>query len=109
MRKFAIAAVAASLPDETMDSLISAFEQAAHTTEDGVEFWTARDLARLLDYADYRNFERIVDKAKEACRAVNLDPSDHFVDVTDMIEIGKGGKRERIVGCHSCQSPRVGQ
>ena len=89
------AVTAAAVSDETMDGLIAAFERAAHTTADGVEFWTARDLARLLDYADYRNFVRIIDKAKDACRAVNLDPRDHFVEITDMIDIGKGAKRER--------------
>lgn len=65
---------AAAVSDEAMDGLIAAFESAAHTTGDGVEFWTARDLARLLDYADYRNFARIIDKAKDACRAVSLPP-----------------------------------
>jgi hypothetical protein len=87
---------AAALPDDTLDGLIEAFESAALTTEDGIEFWTARDLAKLLGYtADYRNFLTIVEKAREACRAMQENPENHFVEVTDMVEIGSGAKRER--------------
>lgn len=88
------AIAAADLPEETIDTLLRAFEAAARETEDGNQFWTARELAGLLGYSDYRNFLSIVEKAKTACRQMRLDPDDHFVDVTDMIEIGKGGKRE---------------
>ena len=83
-----------NLSDDTIDTLLDAFEAAARKTEDGHEFWTSRDLSRLLGYSDYRNFLTIVEKAKAACRTMRLDPQDHFVDVTDMIEIGKGGRRE---------------
>ena len=83
-----------SLSDDTIDTLLDAFEAAARKTEDGHEFWTSRDLSRLLGYSEYRNFLKIVEKAKAACRTMRLDPQDHFVDVTDMIEIGKGGRRE---------------
>ncbi|MBN9506599.1 MAG: DNA damage-inducible protein D [Altererythrobacter sp.] len=88
------AIAAADLSEETIDTLLRAFEDAARKTDEGNEFWTARDLAKLLGYADYRNFLTAVEKAKTACRAMRLDPDDHFVDVTDMIEIGKGGRRE---------------
>lgn len=84
----------ASLSEDTIDGLIADFENAAQHTEDDREFWTSRDLAKLLGYSDYRNFLTIVEKAKAACRTMRLDPADHFVDVTDMIEIGKGGRRE---------------
>ncbi|WP_222428342.1 DNA damage-inducible protein D [Sphingomonas suaedae] len=83
-----------NLSDDTIDTLLDAFEAAARKTENGHEFWTSRDLSRLLGYSDYRNFLTIVEKAKAACRTMRLDPQDHFVDVTDMIEIGKGGRRE---------------
>lgn len=88
------ALAASNLSDDTIDTLLDAFEAAARKTEDGHEFWTSRDLSRLLGYSDYRNFLTIVEKAKAACRTMRLDPQDHFVDVTDMIEIGKGGRRE---------------
>lgn len=89
------AMAATSLSDDTIDTLLDAFEAAARKTEDGHEFWTARDLARLLGYSDYRNFLTIVEKAKAACLTMRLDPSDHFVGVTDMVEIGSGARRER--------------
>lgn len=90
-----VAAVAAAdLSEDTIDTLLKAFEETARKTDAGNEFWTARDLAKLLGYADYRNFVGIVEKAKSACRSMRLDPDDHFVDVTDMVEIGSGAKRE---------------
>jgi BRO family, N-terminal domain len=89
------ALAAASLSEETIDTLLDAFEAAARKTEHGQEFWTARDLAPLLGYSDYRNFLTIVEKAKAACRTMRLDPNDHFVGVTDMVEIGSGARRER--------------
>jgi hypothetical protein len=89
-----VTAIAAVLPEETIDSLLREFEDAARETQDGNQFWTSRELATLLGYADYRNFLSTVEKAKTACRQMRLDPNDHFVDVTDMIEIGKGGRRE---------------
>jgi len=88
------ALVIADMKEGTIEGLIAAFEDAARETDQGVEFWTARDLARLLGYSDYRNFQTIVDKAKIACDEIGLDPADHFVDVTDMIVVGKGARRE---------------
>lgn len=82
------------LPESSIDALISDFEDASQIDEDGVEYWTARDLSKLLDYSDYRNFLNIVNKAKEACINSGNDVEHHFVDVTDMIEIGKGAVRE---------------
>lgn len=62
--------------------------------EDGCEFWSARKLAKALEYNEYRNFLNVIEKAKEACVNSRHDIVDHFVDVTDMIEIGKGGRRQ---------------
>jgi DNA-damage-inducible protein D len=59
----------------------------------GNEYWSSRDFAQVLGYADYRNFEEVIRKAKTACFNSGHRIEDHFVDVTDMIEIGKGGQR----------------
>lgn len=80
---------------DSIDELIAAFRDAARKTDDGEEYWTARELSKLLGYTDYRNFLTIVEKAKAACRTMRLDPENHFVDVTDMVGIGSGAKRER--------------
>lgn len=80
--------------DRSIDTLIANFEAAAYVDDEGVEYWTARDLQKLLGYSDYRNFLNIVNKAKEACTNSGNNIEHHFVDVTDMIEVGKGATRE---------------
>jgi DNA-damage-inducible protein D len=59
-----------------------------------MEFWSSRDFSEILGYGDYRNFEGVIEKAKMACFNSGHRIEDHFVDVTEMIEIGKGGRRE---------------
>ena len=71
----------------------SPFEIIRRTNTAGVEFWSSRDFAQVLDYADYRNFEQVIQKARMACFNSGQRIEDHFVDITEMIEIGKGGKR----------------
>ena len=88
-------ALHAELPnDNSIDGLISAFEAACETDDAGNEFWSARELAVLLGYQDYRNFSKIIEKAKVSCKGSGHDPEDHFVDVTDMVQIGSGAARE---------------
>ena len=72
---------------------ISPFEQIKQTDDDGAEFWSSRDFAEVLEYDNYRNFKRVIEKAKLACFNSSHNIEDHFVDADDMIEIGKGGKR----------------
>lgn len=77
----------------------SRFESIRKTNEDGGEYWSARDLAKALDYDDYRNFLKVIDKARLACVNSGYAVDDHIVDVNDMIEVGKGAKR-RITDVH---------
>jgi len=72
----------------------SPFERIKRTNEIGTEFWSSRDFADILGYSDYRNFEGVIEKAKSACRNSGHRIEDHFGDVTEMIEIGKGGQRQ---------------
>lgn len=71
---------------------MSPFERIKRTNEAGMEFWSSREFAAVLGYGDYRNFEGVIEKAKMACFNSGHRLEDHFVDVTDMIEIGKGGQ-----------------
>ena len=71
----------------------SPFENIKRVNEAGNEHWSSRDFARVLGYSDYRNFEQVVEKAKIACFNSGQRLEDHFVDITDMIDIGKGGQR----------------
>lgn len=70
------------------------FEDIKHTTDEGIEFWYARELAPALEYAEWRNFSKVIDKAMLACQNSGFDTADHFVEVNKMIEIGKGGQRK---------------
>lgn len=62
--------------------------------EDGIEFWFARDLQYLLGYIDWRNFLKVVEKAKIACENSNSLIEDHFVDTNKKVEIGSNTQRE---------------
>ena len=71
----------------------SPFEAIRRTNAAGNEFWSSRDFARVLGYSDYRNFEQVVSKARMACFNSAHRVEDHFVDVTDMVDIGSGAQR----------------
>ena len=72
----------------------SIFERIKNITEEGVEFWSARHIAKVLGYSEYRHFLPVIKKAKEACKKSGQEINDHFEDILEMIEIGKGGERE---------------
>jgi DNA-damage-inducible protein D len=72
---------------------LSPFEQIKQIDDNGAEFWSSRNFAQVLEYDNYRNFERVIEKARLACFNSGHKIEDHFVDADDMIEIGKGGKR----------------
>ena len=76
-----------------MSESITPFEQIRRTNPAGNEFWSSRDFARVLGYADYRNFEDVITRARTACFNSGQRMEDHFVGITEMIEIGKGGQR----------------
>lgn len=67
------------------------FEQSVYKEENtGMEFWLARELQNLLDYDEWRNFLKVIDKAKTACLNSGQNISDHFVDANKMVELGSG-------------------
>lgn len=83
-----------SLPIEPVSSgQITPFEAIRRNNPQGGEFWSSRDFAKVLGYADYRNFQSVIESARTACFNSGQRLEDHFVEVTDMIDIGKGGKR----------------
>jgi len=72
----------------------SPFERIKRLNDANNEYWESRDLAEVLEYTQYRNFEAVVEKARLACFNSGHRIEDHFADVSKMIEIGKGGRRE---------------
>ncbi len=71
----------------------SPFEAIRHETADGAEYWSARELAPLLEYSRWENFRQAVDRAVLACRNSQEEPTDHFRETTKMIATGKGAQR----------------
>ena len=56
------------------------FEDIKHIDENGIEFWYARELQNVLDYKEWRKFENVINKAKQACENSNISTFEHFVD-----------------------------
>ena len=82
-----------ALSDEEKNNYTeSLFESISHVNKYGQEFWYARDLQIALEYTEWRNFCKVIEKAKEACRGSNNAVSDHFVDVNKIVNAGATSK-----------------
>ncbi len=71
------------------------FEDIKHIDENGIEFWYARELMKVLSYKDWRYFDAVIEKAKIACQNSEIADIDHFVVDNKMVEIGSGAKRKQ--------------
>jgi DNA-damage-inducible protein D len=80
------------MPDDTMH--VSPFEQIRQLDDQGNEFWSARDLADVLGYVQWRNFRTTVEKAQIACESSGHAVSDHFADTSKMVVLGSGSQRK---------------
>ena len=70
------------------------FDDIKHIDENGMEFWYARELAEVLDYAEWRNFLKVIKRSMIACDNSGNNTLDHFVEVDKMVEIGSKTKRK---------------
>ena len=70
------------------------FERIKRVNQEGRECWSGRDLARVLEYLNFRNFQPVIEKAKEACAKSGHVVADHFAEVRNMVGIGSGAQRE---------------
>jgi len=75
---------------EIIKALSHNFEDHSQTTENGIEFWFARDIQHLLGYSEWRNFQKVIVKAKTSCEASGNEILDHFVDANKMVKLGVG-------------------
>jgi DNA-damage-inducible protein D len=78
---------------ELITELFEKFEDACYDL-DGLECWSGRELQEILGYSDWRNFINTIQKAVKSCENSGEKESDHFVGVTKLIKIGKGGQKE---------------
>lgn len=81
------------MKNELSKNTSSIFDQIKQIDANGNEFWTARTLAKVLDYTDFRNFLSVIEKAKEACINSKQQIEDHFVEFNEMVSIGSGAER----------------
>lgn len=72
----------------------SVFESIKHINEYGQEFWYARELQEALEYSEWRNFTKVIEKAIDACKNSKNIPSLHFVDVNKTSPMPNGGEKE---------------
>jgi len=70
------------------------FENIKHLTDEGVEFWYARELQTALEYTQWRNFESVIEKAKAACKISKNVTDDHFANVSKLVGIGSSAQRD---------------
>lgn len=70
------------------------FESIKHINEYGEEYWLARELQGVLEYARWENFSKAIERAQKACANTGFDVQDHFREVTKMVPLGSGAERE---------------
>jgi len=82
------------LNKDTMLELVNLFESFSKKSDEGIEFWLARDLQKMLGYLRWENFQTVIEKAKTSCLTSGNQLSDHFRDVTKKVLIGSGAETE---------------
>lgn len=81
------------MSNELMKYSDQTFEDIKHINEDGQEFWYARELQHVLEYAQWRYMKETVERARLACENSGLNPDDHFAEIRKMVPIGSGAER----------------
>ena len=74
-------------------SASNSFERIKRVNQAGAEFWSARELARVLEYSEFRHFLPVIEKAREACSKSHHRVEDHFEQILEMVDIGSGAQR----------------
>lgn len=72
------------------------FEEIKRLEPSGMEYWSARDLAKVLNYSEYRHFQPVINKAKQACFNSGHAIDNHFEEFLEMVEIGSGAQRSLL-------------
>jgi DNA-damage-inducible protein D len=81
------------MKSKEIKQLFERFEAAVSELE-GVECWSARDMQILLGYSKWENFEKVIQKAEDACKNAGEEIAYHFPDVRKTIAMPKGAEKE---------------
>jgi DNA-damage-inducible protein D len=84
---------------EPLDFVMQALDEKKRIAPNGEDFWMARDIQVILGYAEWRNFEAVIEKAKTACDGSGVQSQYHFVGTNKMIVAGKGAELQRADYC----------
>ena len=77
-------------------ALRQSFDSISHQTEEGIEFWFARELQPEFGYNRWENFESAIKRAIVSCEASGINKEDHFREVTKMVPLGSGSQRNIV-------------
>ncbi|MEI6143197.1 MAG: hypothetical protein WCP85_28225 [Mariniphaga sp.] len=69
------------------------FEQTRRVDENNNEYWSGRELGKILEYSEFRHFKPVIEKAREACRNSGQPVENHFEVILEMVKIGSGAER----------------
>ena len=84
-----------------IDKNNKSFEDIKHIDENGVEFWYARELMPILQYSNWQNFEKIIDKAKISCENSGISVFEHFIDINKTLDYPVFGvSLQKVFICH---------
>ncbi|HLD97302.1 MAG TPA: hypothetical protein VI934_03075 [Candidatus Nanoarchaeia archaeon] len=78
---------------EIQQKLLRTFEEIKRFNADGTEYWTSRELAQVLGYERWENFQVVIEKAVASCKTSGVPVEDHFREVTKIVALGSGGWR----------------
>ena len=79
---------------ENISYIKEALDRVKRTTANGTDYWSGRDLMKILAYSDWRNFAEVIEKAKQACSGSGNFIAHHFVESTEMVATGSGAERK---------------
>ena len=85
-----------AMEKEKITQLKKNFDDYVHQTEDGTEYWLARELQKLLGYVEWRKFEGAIKRAIEACRKSGFEASNHFVETAKTIKMPKNATKNIV-------------
>ena len=80
-------------PSNADNTYQSPFESIKQIDDDDNEYWYARDLQEILEYSEWRNFSKIIEKAKSACETSGHAVQSEFVDVNKLVDVGANLQR----------------